>query len=308
MRSKRLCRGFTLVELLVVIGIIALLISILLPALSKARDNAVRIKCLAQLRQLGQMVFVYAANNRGHIPIGAMELSATTANLNEEYITDEMYTALGFKDIEDAQGNWNGLPLNPVWVCPANPVPITNPVIQWLPLQYGGCGFAANTISAKYGGITTSFAYCGVGINLPNLATATNQTGALGAGGSFVKNYSAVSLNFWSGNPSQQVLFADKVAWHYQLGFIVNHGIKRYLNNPVTSGENEIYADGHGAWVDLSRSILLNPGQAEGPPTAASTPVISYPQTFPLPSNPPNQVYPSVIHNNQWPFYEMWYW
>jgi prepilin-type N-terminal cleavage/methylation domain-containing protein/prepilin-type processing-associated H-X9-DG protein len=71
-RRNRASAGFTLVELLVVIGIIAVLIAILLPTLARARDHANRIACQSNMRQIGSALMIYLNVSKGILPIPPM--------------------------------------------------------------------------------------------------------------------------------------------------------------------------------------------------------------------------------------------
>jgi prepilin-type N-terminal cleavage/methylation domain-containing protein len=117
--------GFTLVELLVVIGIIAVLISILLPALNKARAAAQNVQCLSNLRQIGMAAANYAAEWKGHVPVRDRATWFHKNNQNEGRLGwDKMLRPyLDKTKVPELRNDGDAFKVSRVWHCPFDLTP-----------------------------------------------------------------------------------------------------------------------------------------------------------------------------------------
>ncbi len=113
--------AFTLVELLVVIGIIAVLLAILLPSLSRARQAAMQVACLSNLRQIGLAFMQYADNNRNFYPV-AYNPDGNSYNTCEKYELEVMLSPYIGEPLTIEHAYANVRVGGGIWICPAAPV------------------------------------------------------------------------------------------------------------------------------------------------------------------------------------------
>jgi prepilin-type N-terminal cleavage/methylation domain-containing protein len=164
-------KAFTLVELLVVIGIIAVLIAILLPALQSARRQANTIKCAANIRQIGLAVQMYVSDYKGYAPAGRY---------------------LGY-DVWDSKDNrttwWKDLIAKYLTKIDPQAALIQQNSVIWGCPNYDGHNINGNSISPVYTGYgynvwpTFTSSYPSIGTNFPanteyngDIRTAAQQT------------------------------------------------------------------------------------------------------------------------------------
>jgi prepilin-type N-terminal cleavage/methylation domain-containing protein len=223
-RQSNTHRGFTLVELLVVIGIIAVLMAILLPALSKARAAANRTACMSNIRQLYTGILLYTNANNGWFPTCAYWASIGYVQMNDDWLWWEMGRNLDDSAIAPYVGA-SGDKFKQLLQCPADTIDGRAP---------------APGISKGQGPYLYSYAMNdAAGCNLKSIPGRTK-------------------LAQWR-SPSRKILLTENIekfntapAWDYGTSLAQRHGTRYSQINNRTIGINvsAAFMDGHVEGID----------------------------------------------------------
>jgi prepilin-type N-terminal cleavage/methylation domain-containing protein/prepilin-type processing-associated H-X9-DG protein len=226
--GRKCRRGFTLVELLVVIGIIAVLVSILLPALSSARKQAQQVKCISNMRQLMIAVLGYVNDNNSYLP----------------YTNQDAPKSSGVYD-------YGWLYQTSAASSPPLPTDVENGVLY----KYVN---SADIFKCPMWDATAA-------VNM-NILTSFTMNESACAGNTLLGNYKAIHAVMPSFKISQITDVAEKVLfWEADenstsTANVWNDGTSRPTEEVLATrhnkGANTAYLDGHAEWLPQSQFLL----------------------------------------------------
>jgi prepilin-type N-terminal cleavage/methylation domain-containing protein/prepilin-type processing-associated H-X9-DG protein len=245
-------KAFTLVELLVVIAIIALLLSILMPSLRKARDSAMKIVCKSNMKQIGISSNVFAADHGGIIPTYAG--LPTTAPANSK-ISSLWYCWIGLLDqtiigkpldelkIYKNTGGYN----QKIWWCPADRISRKSKFPTYSSVSYG-LNAALYTLSPGYPAHGLNNHHKD-GVNLSTLQRPSSRLYISEHGkpavATALSGYPAVSPGMWPGRFRKFEDYREDQFW----GALGNY------HSRIT---NTVFADGHAESVVFEELSTLS--------------------------------------------------